>query len=109
MARRSRDHRQSIPGYDEHPSRTDRQIQHRRVRHAAHQMLTSMSDPDALDVLPEIRREGHHGEFEGDTEVERRRFRVWKTKFWKRRESYRDMRARMDAGWDDLTDPNEVW
>lgn len=110
MARRSREHRQDIPGYDgTRPSRDERKLQHRATRHATHQMLHAIDDPDEI-VLPEQRRgpgngtptpsavppqPGHH------------RFRVWKTKFWKRRDNYRFEKAALDARWptpDELTE-----
>jgi len=31
------------------------------------------------------------------------RFKVWKTKFWKRRHTYRDMKAELDATWPVIT------
>ncbi len=109
MAKRSRQNRTSIPGYDERPSREDRRRQHRQVRHAAHQMLATVDDPDEIS-LPEIRRNRVREQVGGASEVERRRFRVWKTKFWKRRESYRDMKESLDARWADVTaEPEEAW
>lgn len=109
MAKRSRRNRKSIPGYVDHPTRDDRQKQHRQVRHAAHQLLATVEDLDAVS-LPEIRRNRLHEFPEATSEIEPRRFRVWKTKFWKRRDGYRQLRERMDARWPDMTaEPEEVW
>jgi hypothetical protein len=99
MARRSKDRRKSIPGYDEtRPSRDDRRLDHRRTRHAAAQLLHSVADPEEIEPLPEVKRTRAHEPVERSV-GEPKRFRVWKTKFWKRRDSYRDMRSRMDARW----------
>lgn len=103
MARRARDHRKDIPGYDEtRPDRAERKRQHRRVRHAANQMLTTVSDPDEL-TLPDVRRQGHGEVSDGEFPPAPDRFRVWKTKFWKRRDDYRDMKAAIDADWPVIT------
>lgn len=113
MARRSRDHRRQIPGYDEQrPSPEDRAREHRRVRHAANQQLRGVVDPDDLEPLPEVRRERVGEPRETEPTVERRRFRVWKTKFWKRRDGYQDMKAALDARWEELVreeDEDEAW
>jgi hypothetical protein len=111
MARRSRDHRKTIPGYTEaRPTRDDRQTDHRRARHAAHQLLHTVADPEELEPLPEVKRNRAHEPVEPEAEVGSRRFRVWKTKFWKRRDSYRDMKAGMDAKWIEVTEtPEEAW
>ncbi|HEU4320454.1 MAG TPA: hypothetical protein VFS66_10285 [Acidimicrobiia bacterium] len=107
MAKRSREHRQEIPGYDEsRPSREERRQQHRATRHAAHQMLRTFEDPDEV-VLPEERRTRGHDTGNGEPEPGKRRFRVWKTKFWKRRDDYRDHKAAMDSSWPVIT-PNQL-
>lgn len=103
MARRSRINRSSIPGYDSlRPSRDDRTRDHRRVRHEANQMLRTTTDPDDL-TLPRLRSDHHREltpiETEQDVEPTRRRFDVGKTKFWKRRDNYRDEKAEIDANW----------
>jgi hypothetical protein len=61
---------------------------------------------DDLDdvVLPEAKRTGkpetsgveHH-------DPEKRRFKLWKTKFWKRREGYRSKKAELDSEWPVIT------
>lgn len=99
MAKRSRNNRQEIPGYDENrPSRDERKQQHRATRHAAHQQLHMVDDPDEI-VLPEERRTGQPETHNGPHEPEHRRFRVWKTKFWKRRNDFRSEKAEMDSEW----------
>jgi hypothetical protein len=107
MAKRSRHNRQDIPGYDEsRPSRDERKQQHRATRHATNQALHTFSDPEEI-VLPEDRRNRTHETSNGSSEPEKRRFRVWKTKFWKRRENYRDQKAAMDEDWPVIT-PNQL-
>lgn len=107
MAKRSREHRQEIPGYDEsRPSRDERKKQHRANRHAANQMLHTFEDPDDV-VLPEDRRTRKSENGHSQTEPEKRRYRVWKTKFWKRRDSYRSEKADMDSNWPVIT-PNQI-
>lgn len=104
MARRSRDRRKSIPGYDDlRPRRDDRSRDHRKVRHAANQMLRTATDVEALAPLPEVRPDHHH-EKDGSEAVETPStdFKVGKTKFWKRRAQYKEDKARLDACWPDL-------
>ncbi|MFP3913789.1 MAG: hypothetical protein ACLFWM_02865 [Actinomycetota bacterium] len=103
MARRARQNRNGIPGYDEtRPPREERKRQHRQVRHAANQILSTMEDPEDL-ALPKVRRVRQGEGNNGSAEADRRRFRVWKTKFWKRRDSYRDMKAEIDSNWPVIT------
>lgn len=103
MARRAREHRKDIPGYDEsRPGRDDRKRQHRQVRHAANQILSTIPDPDEV-TLPDVKRHRHDETYEPADRSGEKRFRVWKTKFWKRRDSYRDMKARLDAEWPVIT------
>jgi hypothetical protein len=107
MARRSREHRQDIPGYDEsRPTREERKLQHRATRHAAHQLLQTYEDPDEI-VLPEERRTRSDETYTGGGDPGKRRFRVWKTKFWKRRDEYRSRKAELDSYWPVIT-PNQV-
>ena len=104
MAKRSRKNRQSIPGYDEsRPSREERKLEHRRVRHAAHQMLHMVDDPEDLAGLPEVRRTRKDEAPTPSDTPSKHRFRVWKTKFWKRRDQYREMKSEMDANWPVIT------
>lgn len=104
MARRSRAHRQEIPGYDEsRPSREERKQQHRATRHATHQLLRTVEDPEEI-VLPEERRTRLHETTTIDQIAPRKkRFRVWKTKFWKRRDEYREEKAELDSRWPVVT------
>ena len=103
MAKRSREHRQEIPGYDEsRPSREERKQQHRATRHAAHQRLRMVDDPDDI-VLPEERRTRTHEYNAANTQPQKRRFKVWKTKFWKRRDDYRSQKAAIDSEWPVIT------
>jgi len=106
MARRSREHRYEIPGYDEsRPSREQRKQQHRATRHATHQLLRTLDDPDAV-ALPEVKRTrvpttngAQESATDGHPEPAKRRFKVWKTRFWKRRREYRLQKAELDAQW----------
>lgn len=102
MAKRAREHRMETPGYEARPPREDRKRQHRQVRHAANQILATVEDPEDL-TLPDLRRRRHPEDHDSPSGADGRRFRVWKTKFWKRRDSYRDMRADMDAEWPVVT------
>jgi hypothetical protein len=107
MAKRSREHRQDIPGYDEsRPTREERKQQHRATRHAANQILHTVEDPEDV-VLPEERRTRSDETYNGGGEPGKRRFRVWKTKFWKRRDEYRSRKAELDANWPVIT-PNQI-
>lgn len=65
-------------------------------------MLHMVDDPDELDVLPRVRGTGEH-EMQVSSKPEKRRFRVWKTKFWKRRDDYNDMKSDMDSDWPVIT------
>ena len=103
MAKRARDHRKDIPGYDEtRPDRGERKRQHRRVRHAANQILATVDDPDEY-TLPDLRRLRQDDAYHTPEASNGRRFRVWKTKFWKRRGRYQDMKSRMDSRWPVIT------
>jgi hypothetical protein len=109
MAKRSREHRQEIPGYNEsRPSRGERKQQHRAVRHQTHQVLHMTDDPDEV-VVPEVRGTGDIHELQPTEphDVPKRRFRVWKTKFWKRRDDYHDMKSELDSNWPVIT-PNQL-
>lgn len=103
MARRSRDRRLSIPGYDElRPRRDDRAHDHRKVRHAASQMLRTVADPEELAPLPEVRSDHHLDRAPiPASEIAQERFDVGKTKFWKRRAQFKSRRATLDSRWGD--------
>lgn len=104
MAKRSREHRQEIPGYDEsRPSREERKQQHRQVRHSTHQMLHMVHDPDEMNSLPEPTRSGSSEPSHTTIEPQSRRFRVWKTKFWKRRDGYKQLKSDLDSQWPVIT------
>ncbi len=104
MARRSREHRQEIPGYDESRlSREERKLRHRANRHATNQILHTVHDPDEDYVLPEERRSRRHENGHGPQEPQRKRFKVWKTRFWKRRDGFRSQKAEMDSNWPVIT------
>ncbi len=99
MARRSRENRQAIPGYDEsRPSRHERKKQHRATRHATNQILNTVEDPEEV-VLPEERRTRSDEPTNGQREPTKKRFKVWKTKFWKRRDEYRSRKVELDSQW----------
>jgi len=109
MAKRSREHRQDIPGYnDSRPTREERKQQHRAVRHHTHQMLHMTDDPDDV-VVPEVRGTGdnHENNLADSQDLKRRRFRVWKTKFWKRRDEFHTMKSELDSNWPVIT-PNQL-
>lgn len=104
MANRSRKQRKGIPGYSENrPNREDRRHQHRQVRHHTHQMLHMVDDPDDLSGLPEVRGSGEHEVVESRPTPAPRRFRVWKTRFWKRRDRYVSTKTELDANWPVIT------
>ena len=99
MAKRSREHRQAIPGYDEsRPTRQERKKQHRATRHATNQILNTVEDPEEV-VLPEERRTRSDESNNGQRQPTKKRFKVWKTKFWKRRDEYRSRKAELDSQW----------
>lgn len=104
MARRSRDRRKAIPGYDQfRPRRDDRARGHRKVRHAANQLLRTAADVEELGPLPEVRPDHHIDADPMDlSEPVRERFDVGKTKFWKRRAEYKEYREKLDASWRDI-------
>lgn len=104
MAKRSRHNRHQIPGYDEsRPSREERKQEHRRVRHAAHQMLHMVDDPEEVAGLPEVKRSRQPEAPPSPDTASKNRFRVWKTKFWKRRDRYQDMKSELDSNWPVIT------
>ncbi len=107
MAKRSREHRHEIPGYsEERPSREERKLQHRAVRHHTHQMLHIADDPDEI-VVPEVRGTGAGHAAAEPPNPTKRRFKVWKTKFWKRRDDFQDLKSELDSNWPVIT-PNQL-
>ncbi|GIU92109.1 MAG: hypothetical protein KatS3mg011_1015 [Acidimicrobiia bacterium] len=111
MARRSRQRRIPVPGVERHrPSPEDRARDHRKVRHQTRQILTTVTDPDEVGPLPEVKPKTVVDHLPEVPPPPKRRFRVWKTKFWKRRRAYRDMKAKLDARWAELMeDDAEDW
>lgn len=96
MSVRSRQNRSRKPGVASvnRPGRFDRRVEHRRVRRAAHVELAKMAEPED-HVLP---RPVHTSAKADPAEkpepvVSKRRFKVWKTKGWKRRSARRAERA----------------
>jgi hypothetical protein len=65
-------------------------------------MLHALDDPEEV-VLPEEKRTRSDEAVPGPHEPEPRKFRLWKTKFWKRRETYRLEKAERDAQWPVIT------
>jgi hypothetical protein len=103
MARRSRENRQEIPGYDEsRPSREERRQGHRATRHAINQALHTFADPEEI-VLPEERRSRTDQASNGQAAPNERRFKIWKTKFWKRRDQHKERIAEIDSNWPVVT------
>lgn len=103
MARRSRKRRIPVPGIERRrPTPEDRARDHRKVRHQTRQILTAAADPDDLGPLPEVKPKTVAEHLPEPPTPGRRRFRVWKTKFWKRRDHYKEMKARLDARWTEL-------
>ncbi len=76
------------------PASFDRHVEHRRVRRAAHVELATMEEPDDLAYTLPV-----HTSMKADPAerpellVGPGRFRVWKTKAWKRRANQRAERA----------------
>lgn len=76
------------------PGRSQRRVEHRKVRRAAHMELACLDEPEN-HALPRP----HHTALKVEpTEkiqapVTPRRFKVWKTKAWKRRTNQRAQRA----------------
>ena len=97
MSQRTRTNRGRKPGAAavNKPPRFDRQVEHRRVRRAAQVELATMAEPEN-HALP---RPVHTSMKADPTErgeapaVQSRRFKVWKTKDWKRRSQARADRA----------------
>lgn len=96
MSTRTRISRNNNPGAAavHKPARFDRRTEHRRVRRATQVELRQLTEPEDL-ALP---RPVHTGNKIDPSErqergVKRRRFRVWKTKSWKRRSLNRSARA----------------
>ena len=96
MSQRTRANRGRKPGAAavNKPPRFVRQVEHRRVRRAAHVELATMAEPEDHALPRPV-----HSSMKADpaerpeVQVKRRRFKVWKTKDWKRRTTQRARRA----------------
>lgn len=96
MSVRTRQNRQSKPGVAavNRPARFDRRVEHRRVRRAAQVELNRLVEPeDHALPLPVHTSSKTDPADRPETTVSRRRFKVWKTKDWKRRSAMRAERA----------------
>lgn len=96
MSQRTRANRSSKPGVAavNKPARFDRHVEHRRVRRAAHVELSMLAEPEeyALPLVAHASMKADPAE-RPEVTVSQRRFRVWKTKAWKRRTNLRAQRA----------------
>ncbi len=108
MSVRTRENRRRRPGVAsvKRPPRFDRRVEHRRVRRAAQVELSQMVEPEdhALPRPVHTSMKADPNE-RPDVEVSRRRFKVWKTKAWKRRSTNRAERA---ATWEALRRADEL-
>lgn len=96
MSSRTRSNRMRKPGAASvhRPASFDRRIEHRRVRRAAQVELRTLAEPEdhALTLPVRTTRKSDPQERPEPT-VKRRRFKVWKTKGWKRRSNDRIQKA----------------
>lgn len=96
MSVRTRQNRSRKPGVAavNRPARFDRRVEHRRVRRAAQVELGRLSEPEDHALPLPV-----HTSFKADPSdrpeaaITSRRFKVWKTKDWKRRSAVRAQRA----------------
>lgn len=96
MSVRTRENRRRKPGVAavNRPARFDRRVEHRRVRRAAHVELSQLVEPEDLALPRPVHTSAKVDPQERpETAVKRRRFKVWKTKDWKRRSTNRAERA----------------
>lgn len=96
MSQRTRSNRQRKPGVaaSHKPPRYLRQVEHRRVRRAAQVGLTTMDEPEDLALPRPVHSSRKADPAEKPTvPVTSHRFKVWKTKAWKRRTQARAERA----------------
>lgn len=96
MSTRTRQSRLRNPGAAavHRPARYDRRQEHRKVRRAAHMELTTLAEPED-HALPRPVNTGMKADpnERPQMQVSTRRFKVWKTKSWKRRKLARSQRA----------------
>ncbi len=96
MSTRTRQSRLRNPGAAavHRPARYDRRKEHRKVRRAAHVELSQMIEPDDLALPRPVNTSMKADPAERPTvKVGKQRFKVWKTKSWKRRTQVRARRA----------------
>jgi hypothetical protein len=101
MSTRTRRSRSQVPGVVSvhKPNRSQRRQEHARVRHETHIALATVAEPEDL-ALPRphhtsVRLEPINRDDVAES-LERPKFRVWKTKAWKRRKLERRQRAMME-------------
>ena len=96
MSQRTRANRVRKPGVASvnKPARYARRVEHRKVRRAAHIELATMTEPEdhALPrpVHTSMKSDPHD---RPETSAKSTRFKVWKTKAWKRRKLERSHKA----------------
>ncbi len=96
MSVRTRENRRRRPGVAavNRPARFDRRVEHRRVRRAAHVELSQMAEPEDHALPRPVNTSLKSDPLERpEASVGRSRFKVWKTKEWKRRSAARAERA----------------
>jgi hypothetical protein len=95
MSVRTRQNRRRKPGVASvnRPPRFDRRVEHRRVRRAAHVELGKLEPEDHALPRPVHTSAKADPAERPDPDVGSRRFKVWKTKDWKRRSMQRAQRA----------------
>jgi hypothetical protein len=100
MSTRTRRNRSQLPGVASvhKPNRSQRRQEHQRVRHETNIALATFDEPEGLALprphhtavrLEPVNRDEVH-------EPSRPRFKVWKTKAWKRRKLERRQRTLME-------------
>ena len=97
MSTRTRRNRSQVPGVASvhKPNRSERRQEHQRVRHETHLALAAVDEPENL-ALPRPHHTAVRLEPVSRNEVSEppsHRFKVWKTKAWKRRKLQRRQRA----------------
>lgn len=96
MSTRTRISRSKNPGAAavHKPARYDRRREHRKVRRATHVELSQLVEHDDYALpRPVHTSEKTSPDERPEPQVRRRRFRVWKTKSWKRRSLNRAAKA----------------
>lgn len=96
MSVRTRNNRQQKPGVSSvnRPARFDRRVEHRRVRRAAHLELAQLVEPEDHALPRPVHTSSKADPSERpETVIGTTRFKVWKTKDWKRRSTKRAVRA----------------